>query len=252
MLKDSIFNAQLENIFQTKEAFGLRGEKHIVNDMISKSEANLLYQIIVSEKPYRTLEVGLAHGVSALVFCQAHMENGIANSRHYAIDPNQFTTYGGAALKACQDAGLDNLMTILDGPSHMKIPELIKENVALDFAFIDGWHTFDYTMIDFFLIDKILKKGGYVAFHDVYGRAKQKVIDFIFTHRKYEIATEMKHMGKEPWSRTMKFFLWRIYKDPALLFSWYHWKFQFKNSSGLLILKKVEEFEPDFDFYKAF
>jgi hypothetical protein len=132
------------------------------------------------------------------------------------------------------------------------IPALIKENVKLDCAFIDGWHTFDYTLVDFFLVDKILKPGGYIAFHDVYGRAKQKVINFILTHRKYRIAKELMHFEKEPLVRTLKFFVWRITQDPMLLFSWYHWRFQTGNSSGLIVLQKIEDFEPDYDFFKNF
>jgi hypothetical protein len=31
--------------------------------------------------------------------------------------------------------------------------------VQVDFAFMDGWHTFDYTLLDFFYTDKL---GGHV------------------------------------------------------------------------------------------
>jgi len=50
-------------------------------------------------------------------------------------------------------------------------------------AFIDGWHTFDYTFIDFFFVDQVLKDGGILAFHDMYALSKQKVLNFIKTHR---------------------------------------------------------------------
>jgi len=43
----------------------------------------------------------------------------------------------------------------------------LARGVKIDFAFVDGWHTFDYTLIDFFYIDKILRSGGLVSFHSM-------------------------------------------------------------------------------------
>lgn len=254
MMSSLKLNKTLEAILSSRQTSDRDGNRRHVDDMVSREEAMALYAMTKKSNAMRTLEVGLAHGVSALLFCQAHVDQGRDTNDHihYAVDPNQFTTYNGAAVAAIQKAEYSSVFKILNGPSHLEIPELIKQGVKIDCAFIDGWHTFDYTLIDFFLVDKILKPGGYVAFHDVYGRAKQKVINFILTHRKYEIDEDLMDFGREPKYRTLKFFLWRIYKDPMLLFSWYHWRFQTKNSSGLIILKKKEDFEPNYDFFKNF
>lgn len=245
-------NTVLENIFKTKQAKDLSGNIRDVNDMISRDEAFALLKMFEKANTKISIEVGLAHGVSALVFCQAHQESNKTKNTHYAVDPNQLSSYNSAALCALEKAGYLDYFKLLNGPSHLEIPELIKQNIKVDCAFIDGWHTFDYTLIDFFLIDKILKPGGYVAFHDTYGRAKQKVINFILSHRKYEIDDALMNFSTEPFLKILKFFIWRIYKDPMLLFSWFHWKYQLKSSSGLIILKKIEDFEPNYDFFKNF
>lgn len=252
MVNDIRLNSIIENIFLTKQTNDLYDNRLEVNDMIARTEALILYNMVVKAKAKTTIEVGLAHGVSALAFCQAHNDMGNKDAVHFAVDPNQFTSYKGAALAAIRKAGFESILKIMEGPSHLEIPSLVKQDIKVDCAFIDGWHTFDYTLIDFFLIDKMLKPGGYVAFHDVYGSAKQKVINFILTHRKYAIAEDLMQFEREPKSRTLKFFLWRIYKDPRLLFSWYHWKYQLKNSAGLLVLKKIADFEPRYDFFKNF
>lgn len=252
MNKKQKFNSVLEKMFETKMTIDQNGVNRHIDDMISKAEANVLMNMIKLSKPSVTLEVGLAHGASALVFCQALSETGIKNPIHYAVDPNQLTTYGSAALYAVEKAGYGNIIKLCPGPSHMEIPKLIEKSVILDCAFIDGWHTFDYTLMDFFLIDKMLKPGGFVAFHDGYGRAKQKVVDFILTHRKYELDKELMNFQDDSLKMRIKFFLWRIYKDPMLTFSWFHWKYQTKRTSGLIILKKLENFEPDYSFFKSF
>lgn len=246
------FNPVLEDILSTKETVDKDGNKRNVDDMISRSEAKILTKLLKLSNAKTTIEVGLAHGVSALVFCQALKENGNKNSCHYAVDPNQFTSYKSAGITAVGKAGYSDLLNLLPGPSHIEIPKLIEKKVVIDCALIDGWHTFDYTLIDFFLIDKMLRPGGYVAFHDTYGRNKQKVIDFLLSHRKYKISAELMKFDKEPFIRTLKFFLWRLYKDPMLFFSRYHWKFQLKNSAGLMVLQKEADFEPNYDFFKNF
>jgi hypothetical protein len=134
----------------------------------------------------------------------------------------------------------------------MELPKLISKNISLDCVFIDGWHTFDYTLIDFFLADKMLKPGGYVAFHDCNGRAKQKVIRFILTHRKYKIDEQLMNFKDASLFKTLKFFIWRTLKDPMLLFSKFHWKYQLKHTSGLIVLQKLENFEPEYFFFKNF
>ncbi len=247
-----ILNKILESIFSNKKTSDKDGNVREVNDMISREEAFALYRMFEKANTKTSIEIGLAHGVSALVFCQAHNDLGNIEGIHYGVDPNQFTVYNGAATQAIHDAGFGKYLKVLAGPSHLEVPELIKQNIKVDCAFIDGWHTFDYTLVDFFLIDKILIPGGYVAFHDTYGRAKQKVINFILTHRRYEIDKRLMNFSNEPKMRILKFFLWRLYKDPGLLFSWFHWKYQTKTTSGLIILKKLENFEPDYDFFKNF
>ena len=149
------------------------------------------------------------------------------------------------------ETNLENNFSHLNGCTHEVLPSLIKNKVELDCAFVDGWHTFDYTLIDFFLIDKILRPGGMIAFHDMYGLAKQKVLRFILTHRDYEVAKEYRIKDKSRIT-TLKFFIWRLKRSPILLFSWFHWTYQTKSNSGLIVLRKKSSFEPDFTFYKNF
>lgn len=213
-----------------------------VHSTISEAEALVLMKIIVETKATVTLETGVAFGASSLAICDAKGNFEAEGKVHYGIDPNQSTEYGDVALVSLEKEELQNQFQIMEGPSHIMLPKLIEKGVQLDFAFVDGWHTFDYTLIDFFLIDKMLKPGGNVAFHDMYSLSKQKVLRFILTHRKYEIVKKAKVKGNESKIRTLKFFLWRLKNRPRLLFSWFHWNYQLFNSSGLIVLQKKRKF----------
>ena len=48
----------------------------------------------------------------------------------------------------------------------------------IDFAFIDGAHTFDHALVDFFYIDRMLNVGGIVAFDDLGFPCIEKVCRF--------------------------------------------------------------------------
>ncbi len=242
----------LKKIYEERSATDLDGNVLQLHSEVSEAEAQVLADMVIAAKAKVTLETGLAFGVSALAICHALRSVNGNSFTHYGVDPNQLTEYGGTALASLQKEGLNSNFKLLEGPSHLMLPKLIEQGVILDCAFIDGWHTFDYTLIDFFLVDKMLKPGGYLAFHDMYGLSKQKVLRFILTHRKYQIEKKMRVKGNESFTTTIKFFLWRLYKYPGLLFSWFHWNYQLFNSSGLIVIKKLESFEPEFSFYKPF
>jgi len=242
----------LQEIFRTGVTYDLEGNKREVDSSVSEAEAKMLMKMVVDVKAKNTLETGVADGASAVAFCGALRKHSEGSVRHYGVDPNQYSFYGGSAIAALQKDKLDDVFELLEGPSHLMLPGLIEKNLVIDCAFIDGWHTFDYTLIDFFLIDKMLKPGGLIAFHDMYGRAKQKVLKYILTHRDYEIAKEYRIKNNESKILTIKFFIKRLLRHPALIFSWFHWTYQLNNSSGLLVIRKRNNFEPIFSFFKNF
>jgi predicted O-methyltransferase YrrM len=223
----------------------------ITNDGIKESEGEMLLKMCQETKAMMTLETGLAFGASALVFLHHHATCA-RGGKHFAVDPNQLTSYRGAALRIIEDAGYASYFKLFNGPSHLEIPRIIELKTSLDCAFIDGWHTFDYTLIDFFLIDKLLRPNGMVALHDMYGPAKQKVLRFILSYRDYEIMKRYRISGQERRVLILKFFVSRMLKRPSLLLSRYHWQYQLSDSSGLIVLRKKSNYEPSYNFYRRF
>ncbi len=246
-------NSMLADMFEKGFVIDRKGQRRsIIDSAISEEEATVLTKVITDTEAIVTLETGVAFGASTLAICTAKQLIKSKGRMHFGVDPNQHDFYCDAAIVSLENVGLESEFTLLNGPSHLMIPDLIKKNTVLDFAFIDGWHTPDYTLIDFFLVDKMLRTGGIVAFHDMHSPSKQKVLRFILSYRRYSIQKQYRVNGNESKIRTLKFFLWRIYKNPILLFSWFHWTYQLRNSSGLIVLRKEESFEPNYDFFKNF
>ena len=53
-------------------------------------------------------------------------------------------------------------------------------------AFIDGWHTFDHALIDFFYVNRMLDEGGIVMFDDANWPAITKLIRYVMKYPCYE------------------------------------------------------------------
>lgn len=93
----------------------------------------------------------------------------------------------GIGLLNLKRAGYEKMIEFHEAPSFRVLPKLEADGVRIDFAFIDGWHTFDYVIVDFFYIDKMLRVGGVVVFDDSYYPSIRKVCRYILTNLPYSV-----------------------------------------------------------------
>jgi len=145
----------------------------------------VLYDFVRIVKPAKTLETGMAHGKSTLSICEAHRANGAGS--HIAIDPLQETKFGSNGLANIERAGLKDILRFYQAPADEVLPRLCADGEEIDFAFIDGNHRFQYVLVDFFYIDKMLKVGGHVAFDDLWLPAVRKVVSFVVKNIPYKL-----------------------------------------------------------------
>lgn len=144
---------------------------------VRKNQAEFISQFIQKNNLKKTLEIGFAYGCSA-----AHIINA-TKSKHIAIDPKT-EIWGNLGFKNLEKLGLKKYLTFIKDQSHNALPRLLEEGTKLDFAFIDGNHFFEYIMVDFHFIDKMLEQDGYIMFDDSWLRATQLVASYIQKNRK--------------------------------------------------------------------
>lgn len=184
-------NDILKEIFTTGEVSLPDGRRQPVHSGISLQVGKFLQEVIVTMEPKISLEIGLAFGVSTLFICEAI--KSIDGERHIVVDPNQINPgrwgdcWHGIGLKVIQQAGLGNLIEFHDRPSYMVLPQLEEAGTRIDFAFVDGWHTFDYCLLDFLLIDRILNVKGILVLSDTHWPSIRKVCRYILTNRTYSV-----------------------------------------------------------------
>ena len=158
---------------------------------IPREHADEIMRLLREHGLTRTLETGMAYGVSTLAIGSVHQERG--EGTHIAIDPGQNTHFKGIGRLNVERAGLDDRVRVLVERGDSALPRLREEGVRLDFGLIDGKHLFDFALLDFFYIDRMLDVGGLVAFHDTWKPGVAEVVSFVSANRAYERLPQVDH-----------------------------------------------------------
>jgi predicted O-methyltransferase YrrM len=153
---------------------------------VDPAEGALLQRIVHDVKPRLSLEIGCAYGVSSLYICEA-LASARAAARHIVVDPFQSTQWRNIGRKNLRDAGFEPLVDFREERSEIALPRLLAEGVTLDFAFVDGWHTFDQVMVEFYFLNRLLRLGGVIAFDDANRRSVNRVIRHALTYPAYRV-----------------------------------------------------------------
>jgi predicted O-methyltransferase YrrM len=134
-----------------------------------------LYDFVRRERPGECLELGFAHGVSTVYTAAALEANGAGHLT--SVDLPVAREREPSAEQLLERAGLGARVTLVYEPTsynwylHRRIREQIGDDGAcepyLDFSFIDGAHRWVDDGLAFFLVDKLLKPGGWLLFDDL-------------------------------------------------------------------------------------
>ena len=65
---------------------------------------------------------------------------------------------------------------------------LLREGATFQFALIDGWHTFDQTLLDFYYLNRLLEEAGVILVDDLGLPAVNKAIRYVLNYPTYVVA----------------------------------------------------------------
>ena len=211
---------------------------------VSFEAGHLLYEFIRAHKPLKTLEIGMAYGISTLFICQALHDNGCGH--HTVIDPFEETVWNSIGLLNIEHAKLTDLLRFFQSPSDQVLSQLSAQNEQFDFVFIDGNHLFDYALVDFFFADKLLSLDGHIAIDDLWMPSVRKVASFVLRNKPYELlrlsSTYLPTKGKYVLQTGR-----RIIQNPFGR----DWQLKF-NRGNVAFLKKVADENRDWRFHRSF
>ena len=171
----------LQQFLRTGTAIGVSGKVFTDTSSSSTIRNLILLQLLLRKIHARTtVEVGMAFGASTLVFAHHHNFQGTGDEgRHIAIDPCQDSYWDGVGRRRLEEAGLSRHVRVLTAPSSEALPALLAEGRRIDLAYIDGSHLFEDVFLDFYLLNRLLREGGYLVFDDSTHADVGKVLTFI-------------------------------------------------------------------------
>jgi predicted O-methyltransferase YrrM len=143
---------------------------------IERAQGEALRDLAVAEGAHRTVEVGLALGMSALFLCQAVLRHG---GRHVAIDPFQRESWDGAALRTLREAGVEGFVEVIEEESQLALPRLVTEGRQFDFAFVDGDHRFEGVFLDLYFMTRLVKPGGLIVVDDMWMPSVRMAVAYV-------------------------------------------------------------------------
>ncbi|HEU5123465.1 MAG TPA: class I SAM-dependent methyltransferase [Verrucomicrobiae bacterium] len=176
----------IEEIYTTRTVIGRNGKIHQLDSNISVEEGQLLSSLIRDNPNVtKTLEIGCAYGLSSLHICQALSER--TGAHHTIIDPFQNSMWDGAGTANLERSGFD-FFELLEEKSEFALPNLCKQGEdRFDLVFIDGFHTFDHTLIDSFFATRLLRVGGFLVIDDTSWRSVNRCVRYLENYPCYEL-----------------------------------------------------------------
>jgi predicted O-methyltransferase YrrM len=149
-----------------------------ISSNIKNIEGNFIIDTIKKNNFKNTLEIGCAFGISAFYILS------VKNTKLTSIDPFQKTQWNNNGINLLKEFDLLKNHTLIEQKSYEALPMLLKKygNNSFDFIFIDGWHTFDYTLVDFFYANLLLKVNGIIIIDDALHNGVKKCVDYLKTN----------------------------------------------------------------------
>ncbi len=175
-----------------KYEFKSKSRSMKIHSSIDHLTAITLNNLIKNNNFSNVLEIGMAFGTSSLAIIAALPKSGSL----YSIDPHQTDAkhWDSVGLIRLNNSNAIHKHSLIQEKSFIALPELMKKGDLFDLIYIDGWHTFDATLIDLFYSDKLLKPNGFIGVNDCSFASVNKALNWFLSHRDYqEVVTNLPH-----------------------------------------------------------
>ncbi len=177
----------LAEMYSADALMGTENSVPITIDKITRTsmvQGAVLNQIMRQQGVTHSLEIGCAYGFSTVWMLDAIRDR--QGGKHISVDPFERRDWGGVGLFQANRLVNNGEFEWIEDFSIHAIPSLIRTGSLFDFVYIDGNHRFDDVIVDFYLVDQILRPGSLVALDDLWMPSIQAALRFVMKNRAYE------------------------------------------------------------------
>ena len=158
------------------------------NSAISEKYGHLLFRLVQHFKPGHIIELGTSIGISTLYLAKANPDAVV-----YTVE--------GCTTKSERAASNFTILNATNIDQHIGrfdivLPDLIKQAGKLDFAYIDGNHTYEATIENFESLLEIAHNDTVFVFDDIHWSAgMEKAWNEIADHKRVTVSIDLFRMG---------------------------------------------------------
>ena len=174
----------LNQIFQTRVFVNSKKESVQVHSETSEKQCKFLQKLIRENNCTKSIEIGFAYGISTLAIVEQIVSH---QGSHLVVDKFQYAHWNGNGLDLLTQAGYREQIEFIEEYSYIALPELLKKGQKFDFAYVDTTKLFDWILVDFFYLDKLLEINGVMVFDDVPIPAIRKLMRYVVQLPNYTI-----------------------------------------------------------------
>lgn len=144
---------------------------------LSEPSGRALRELVETEAPARTIETGFGLGLSALWIIDGASAGGRLVS-HTGVDRFQHTQWASAGRCTIEDAGVADMVDLIEQDSTLALPGLVSEGRRFDFAFIDGGHHFETVLCDLVMCARLVRGGSLIVVDDAWMPAVRSAVSY--------------------------------------------------------------------------
>ncbi len=158
------------------------------NSSVSDRYGRLLFRLVEYFKPQTIIEIGTSVGLSTLYMALANPDANVYTIEGCTTKSEQATTN----FNAMQVSNIEQHIGRFD----LVLPDLVKQAGKLDFAFIDGNHTYEATIENFKTLLAIANNDTVFVFDDIHWSADmQKAWNKISDHKGVTVSIDLYRFG---------------------------------------------------------
>jgi predicted O-methyltransferase YrrM len=158
------------------------------NSSVTDKYGRLLYRLVGYFKPQTIIELGTSLGISTLYMALANPDASVFTVEGCTTKSEQAASNFSALLVSNVEQHIGHFDLIL--------PDLVKQTGKLDFAFIDGNHTYEATIANFDILMSIADNDTVFVFDDIHWSADmQKAWNVIIDHERVTVSIDLFRFG---------------------------------------------------------
>ncbi len=243
-------NETLENILNTKKYTNKSGITVDIHSFTSKAQCLYLQNIIKENKFESSIEIGFAFGTSTLAITEEIVKNG---GKHIVIDKYENTGWGGFGIDLIEETGNSGNVDFREEYCYDVLPVLLKEGRRFDFAYIDSTKQFDWLLVNFFYLDKLLDINGIIVFDDVNFPGIRKLLRYISQFPNYKVHSQFPVNKKEKKKRSLAKLLSVLPQPESLLRpEILKTNYELGINAPAIALQKIEDDKRNWDWHVNF